>query len=123
MPRAEAREWWADVEDVRERIERRRALESSARRENANRTGGSEGAVAGSASAFPIVHRGVREIRPGRRLMLVETAAPPTTGQVRRKRRRPPLARRVGPRPDMIAAWAVALGVSLVVVAILSAHG
>ncbi len=32
MPRAaEAREWWADVEDVRERIERRRERERSAR--------------------------------------------------------------------------------------------
>lgn len=122
MPRAEAREWWADVEDVRERIERRRARESSARRESASRVGGSESGMGGATSASPAVHRGVREIRPGQRLMLVETAASPA-GQARRKRPRPPLARRVGPRPDMIAAWAVALGFLLVLVAILSAHG
>ncbi len=54
--------------------------------------------------------------------MLVETAAPPAS-EARRKRPRPRPAQRVGPRPDMIAAWAVALGVLLVVVAILSAHG
>jgi hypothetical protein len=53
--------------------------------------------------------------------MLVETAAPPA-GKSRRGRPRPRAAQRVGPRPDMIAAWAVILGVMLVVVAILSAH-
>lgn len=53
--------------------------------------------------------------------MLVETAAPPAR-EARRKRPRPRPAQRVGLRPDMIAAWAVALGVLLVVVAILSAH-
>jgi hypothetical protein len=115
MPRAEAREWWADVEDVRERIERRRARESSAYRQSASRAGVSAGAA-------PAVHRGVREIRPGQRLMLVETAAPPA-GEARRKRPRPSAVQRVGPRPDMIAAWAVALGVLLVAVAILSVHG
>jgi hypothetical protein len=54
--------------------------------------------------------------------MLVETAAPPAS-EARRKRPRPRAAQRVGPRPDMIAAWAVALGFLLVLVAILSAHG
>lgn len=54
--------------------------------------------------------------------MLVETATPPQS-EARRKRPRPRVAQRVGPRPDLIAAWAVALGVLLVVVAILSAHG
>jgi hypothetical protein len=122
MPRAEAREWWVDVEDVRERIELRRARESGARRERAHRMGGSDGHAGESVSAFPVVHRGVREIRPGQRLMLVETAAPPA-GQPRRRRPPPPLARRVGPRPDMIAAWAAALGFLLVVVAIVSSHG
>jgi hypothetical protein len=32
------------------------------------------------------------------------------------------MAERVGPRPDRIAGWAVALGFLLVVVAVLSAH-
>jgi hypothetical protein len=33
MPQAEARAWWADVEDVRERIERQRAREAARLRE------------------------------------------------------------------------------------------
>ncbi|HTC60446.1 MAG TPA: hypothetical protein VK691_10065 [Solirubrobacteraceae bacterium] len=107
MPRAsEARAWWADVEDVRERIERRRDGERRA------------ATVAGGRAA-PATRRGVREIRPGQRLMLVERAAPPRDSH-RRPRR--PMVRRVGPRPDMIAAWAAALGFLLVAVAILSAH-
>jgi len=114
---AEARAWWADVEDVRERIERRRARENQIDAERRARAGQS-GVPASSVSAM---HRGVREIRPGRRLMLVETAAPPASHS-RRVRPRPRAAQRVGPRPDMIAAWAVILGVLLVVVAILSAH-
>jgi hypothetical protein len=41
-----------------------------------------------------------------------------------RARRRPPRrpAERVGGRPDRIAGWAVAMGVLLVVLAVLSAH-
>lgn len=108
MPQAaEARAWWADVEDVRERIERRRA------RERRLTTGA-------RVTAIPAARRGVREIRPGQRLMLVETAAP--AARDARKRPRPRAAQRVGPRPDRIAAWAVALGFLLVVVAVLSAH-
>lgn len=53
--------------------------------------------------------------------MLVETAAPPA-GESRRRRPRPRTVQRVGPRPDMIAAWAVLLGFLLVIVAIISAH-
>jgi hypothetical protein len=75
-----------------------------------------EGVVAPAAA-----RRGVREIRPGRRLMLVETAAPPQ--QERRRRPRPRPSQRVGPRPDRIAAWAVVLGFLLVTAALLSAHG
>jgi hypothetical protein len=73
--RAEARAWWADVEEaqMRERIERRRAAE---------------------------------RVKPGAR---------------RRPRARP--MERVGPRPDRVAAWAVALGFLLFAVAVLSTHG
>ncbi len=39
-----------------------------------------------------------------------------------RRRPRPTFAQRVGPHPDRIAAWAVVLGVTLVLVALLSAH-
>jgi hypothetical protein len=108
MPRAsEARAWWADVEDVRERIERRRDGERRA------------AALAGRNTGPPM-RRGVREIHPGQRLLLVERAAPPPRDSHRRPRL--PVAQRVGPRPDRIAAWAVALGFLLVAVAILSAH-
>jgi hypothetical protein len=109
MPRAsEARVWWADVEEVRERIERRRASELRLARSE-------------DASAVPAIRqRGVREIRPGQRLMLVERAAPPARDS--RRRPRLPVVQRVGPRPDRIAAWAAVLGFALVVVAILSAH-
>jgi hypothetical protein len=68
----------------------------------------------------PVARRGVREIRPGQRLMLVENATPPARDS--RRRPRPRVVHRVGPRPDRIAAWAVALGFLLVLVAVLSAH-
>jgi hypothetical protein len=74
--RAEAREWWAEVEDVqmRERIERRRAA--------------------------------------------AERMSP-------RSRRRPPRrpVERMGGQPDRLAAWAVAMGVLLLMAAVLSGHG
>jgi hypothetical protein len=111
MPRAaEAREWWADVEDVRERIERRRERERRAR-------------GSARATAVPPPQRGVREIRPGRRLVVVsDTATAPLARDARRRPRRR-MGQVVGPRPDRVAAWAVALGFLLVLAAILSAHG
>jgi hypothetical protein len=121
MPRAaEARAWWADVEDLRERIERRQAREGMARVDGGVHDTDSSVGMRTAAEALT-VRRGVREIRPGRRLMLVETAAPPP--RVGRRRPRPRPAQRVGPRPDRIASWAVALGFVLVLVALLSAHG
>ncbi|HEX5309608.1 MAG TPA: hypothetical protein VFW38_11075 [Solirubrobacteraceae bacterium] len=108
MPRAaEARAWWADVEDVRERIERRRAREL--REPGAASSGGSS-----------TLGRGVREIRPGRRLTLVASHAPKPPAA--RRRPRPRALHSIGPHPDRIAAWAVALGMMLVLGAILSAH-
>jgi hypothetical protein len=111
MPRAsEARYWWADVEDVRERIEVRRARESR---------------IAANArmTAAPVNRRGVREIRPGQRLMLVESDAAAARQAQERRRTRPRVSRGLGPHPDRIAAWAVLLGFALVIAAILSAHG
>ena len=113
MPRpTEARAWWAEVDDVRERIELRRARE------------GTQG------------RRGVRVVRPGShataiRLMSLDSRATgaaahsarrvsgPSSG---RRRPRPRPAELVGPRPDRIASWAVALGLLLLLAAILSAH-
>jgi hypothetical protein len=109
MPQeAEARAWWAEVEQVRERIERRRASESGDPR----------------ALRRTPTRRGVRELRTGPRLTLVRTEAPdPAERTQLRRRPRPRAAQRIGPRPDRIAAWAVALGVLLLVLAVLSAHG
>ncbi len=39
-----------------------------------------------------------------------------------RRRPRPTVAQRVGPNPDRIAAWAVVMGVTMVLAALLSAH-
>ncbi len=111
MPRAaEARAWWADVEDVRERIERRRERERN---------------VGGHVrpTAVPAVRRGVREVRPGRHLAVAGSAATSAAGaREARRRSRPRAAHLVGPRPDRVAAWAVALGFLLVLAAVLSAH-
>jgi hypothetical protein len=110
MPGAsEARAWWADVEDVRERIERRHARESRVQ--------------AGVRAAAMPARRGVREIRPGQRLMLVENDASAAREARRRARPRPRAVYGIGPRPDRIAAWAVLLGFLLVLAAVLSAHG
>ena len=112
MPRAaEAREWWAEVDDVRERIERRRAREGAP------------------------VRRGVRVVGPQARSLpvrLVSADAQVSAGaahgarrasrQAARRRPRPRPAQLVGPRPDRIASWAVALGFLLVLAALLSAH-
>lgn len=103
MPRgAEAPVWWAEVDDVRERIERRRAGER-------------------------LRARGVRDLRGAPRLVPVSSGARPRHGAaageapLTRQRPRRPIARRVGPRPDRVAALAVWLGVLLVVAALLSA--
>lgn len=105
MPRdAQAREWWADVYEVRERIERARARETPSER---------------PVPSSP--RRGVREIRTSPQLSF----AAHRTGEdlaSRRRRPRPRPVQRIGPRPDRIAAWAVALGVLLLLLAILSAH-
>ncbi|MGN6372495.1 MAG: hypothetical protein ACTHM1_05845 [Solirubrobacteraceae bacterium] len=119
MPQAaQARAWWADVEDVRARIERRRARESEAR--------GQAGANA-SAVRAPAMRRGVREVHPGRHLMVVPSGVPAPNASgvpaVSRRRPQPRMTQRLGPRPDRVAAWAVVLGFASVIAAVLSAHG
>lgn len=105
MPRdVAAREWWADVYEVRERIEARRAV------------------AVGSTAEHRTARRGVRELHTAPRLTVVRAEAPAPAH--RSTSRRPPTRpiQRIGPRPDRIASWAVALGVLLVLLAILSAH-
>ncbi len=93
---------------MRERIERRRTDESDDPR----------------APRRTATRRGVRELRTGPRLTLVRTEAPvPAERTQLRRRPRPRAVQRIGPRPDRIAAWAVALGALLLVLAVLTAHG
>ena len=99
MSQSEAQAWWTGVEDVRERIERRRA--------------------SGDVSA-PAVARERRTVR-----ITGHGAAPPAPRRlVEIERRRPPMrpADRVAHRPDRIAMWAVFLGAVLVLVAMASGH-
>jgi len=59
----------------------------------------------------------------GRRTVVIRgRGAEPQTAP--RRDRRPPrtVGERLGPRPDRVAAWAVALGVLLILIAILTAH-
>lgn len=110
MSRTNAQAWWADVEDVRERIERRQASDRSRaerRDPTARRTVSITGHPAGPAAPL--------------RLVKDSDQAPPTRPP---SRRRPPrtAAERIGTRPDRIAGWAVLLGFALVLITILTAH-
>jgi hypothetical protein len=112
MPRpAEARAWWAEVDDVRERIERRRAREGAPLRRGVR--------VVSSESRPLPVRLASAETRITARAARDARMADGRAG-LRRPRARP--AQLVGPRPDRIASWAVALGFLLVLAAILSAH-
>ncbi len=118
MPRAaEARAWWAEVEDVKERIEHRRASERLAAAPEPAGTADARRMV--SITGQPSSGMG------SARLRLVESAPPSTDAEaVRRYRHRPRLnaVERMGSRPDRVAGLAVALGFLLVLAAVLSAH-
>ena len=60
----------------------------------------------------------------GRRTVVIRgRGAEPAVSPSRRDRRPPrTVGERLGPRPDRVAAWAVALGVLLILIAILTAH-
>jgi hypothetical protein len=137
-PAAESGVWWAEVADLRERIERRRAQEWAARRRVAAL---SERRAAGSAAPprRTITITGHAADPPAAvPLRLVEDApaspavaargttrddvgTPQWPSPARRRPRRTP-AEWLGSKPDRIAAWAVALGFLLVLAGILSAH-
>jgi hypothetical protein len=79
-----------------------------------------------SAQAPP--RRGSIERQPGERRTIVirgQVAPParPYSSTTRRHRPRRPSERIAGSRPDRAALWAVLLGVFMVVVAIMTAHG
>ncbi|HUN78908.1 MAG TPA: hypothetical protein VMU32_08315 [Solirubrobacteraceae bacterium] len=110
MPRpAEARAWWAEVEDVRERIERRRAREAGPTRRGVR-------VVSPGVHPLPSYLRSVERAGEG------ADARGSVTGLAARRRPRARPAQLVGQRPDRIASWAVALGFLLLLAAILSAH-
>ena len=144
MSQAEARAWWADVEHLRERIERRRELEEA----------GHDGAARAPhppRAASPKARRPAAEVvgpppfRPRRTVRIRGQAIPSVTAprlhpvdderplpapdapnRASRPARRRPRARpaeRIGTNPDRLAMWAAILGVVLVLAALLSAHG
>ena len=123
MSGSEARAWWADVQEVRETIERRRAAEAArpplrAVGDAGDRPAPGEGGRARDAATPappPVECRTVHITgRPGARA---------TTRLVEVERRRPArsAAERVGARPERLALWAVALCVFLILVAATSA--
>jgi hypothetical protein len=59
----------------------------------------------------------------GRRTVVIRGRGAEPGGLARRDRRPPrTVGERLGPRPDRVAAWSVALGVLLILIAILTAH-
>jgi hypothetical protein len=116
---ADATRWWDDPDlvAVRRRIELRRERE------------GDRGAFPAEGASPPRARRsrGVREVRGVARLALTRPEAAPSEqagpAQPSRRRPRPRPIERLGPRPDMIAAWAVVLGIVLLLLAILTSHG
>lgn len=118
---ADAPRWWddPDLREVRRRIERRRE------RERATPKASSGPVAAVAVEERPPQRRGVREVRGVSRFVFVspEASAPAPAPRVSRQRPRLPPVERLAPRPDMIAAWAVVLGVVLLFAALLTAHG
>lgn len=148
MSQADARAWWADVEHLRERIERRRELEHTGGEEE----GRARRAATGRArrSPGPVSHDGAvttrRTVRirgqaiptvTAPRLQVVDDEehevlqgawdaaqpAPPPAASSRRRRPSPRPMERFGEQPDRMAMWAVVLGIVMVLAALLSAHG
>ncbi|HEV3230087.1 MAG TPA: hypothetical protein VGY97_11465 [Solirubrobacteraceae bacterium] len=129
------RPWWAEVEHLRERIERRhgaeqpqraarrRSLERSATAGKAAGSGPAEGATAARHPAE--IATAARH--PPRRTVVIRGQAIPTVPArplVEIQRRRPPArpSERLPGHPDRIAMWAVMLGMLLVAVAALTGH-
>lgn len=139
MSQPEARAWWADVQHVRESIERRRAADHRAggtrRRAEQYAPGWDEIDWADDLTeprrrfargdAKPTETDGEqlqeRVDAPRRTVQITGRTVPapalrlPTQGGRRRRARRP--AERLGRRPDRIALWAVGLALFLILVA------
>jgi hypothetical protein len=81
--------------------------------------------AAGPSDASPHAEIDVVD-RPagGRRTVVIRGRGAEPAPSASRRERRPPrtVGERLGPRPDRVAAWAVALGMLLILIAILTAH-
>ena len=152
MSQADARAWWADVEHLRERMERRHEVEHV----GGDDEGRARHAATGRARRAPVSYEGSASTRhdgsaatrrtvrirgqaiptvTAPRLHVVEEdsdqaildeawhGSEPAAPTPRRRRPAPRAADRVGDHPDRIAMWAVILGFVMVLAAILSAHG
>lgn len=113
MSQPEARAWWAEVEDLRETIERRRAGQ--------DRFVSSPAAVAPvDVHPRPITHLAPAVARPqARRTVRISghVGEPPQPRPLAVARVRQPRAlQTAGQRPDRIAGWAALLGLVLVLV-------
>jgi hypothetical protein len=121
MSQSQARAWWADVEHLREEFEERR----DDRRPALRLVGESDAPAAGPVDA-PVAPRGGPGRSPSGRRTVTITGRPaeprPVRPLVEIERRRPaaPAAERFSARPDRLAAWAVVLGLVLVLVATLT---
>jgi hypothetical protein len=141
MQHSEARAWWADVEHVRETIERRRAAERHLRvvpdRPAAAPSAGADteepatrGLAPAEAGRRSTASAGTRATGKRRTIEITGRTVPapavPRIGDplapvlgARGASRRPSLspAERIASRPDRIALWAAILGFVLIVVA------
>ena len=103
MAQAENREWWSEVEHLREPLERQRAARQQ---DSSRRTVRIRGQAIAGTSARQL--HATAEPPPPRRLE-------PLPRQRQRPRRGTP--DRLGSRPDRIAAWAVVFGLLMAVMA------
>jgi hypothetical protein len=141
---SEATAWWTEVEELRERIERRRSLQADSAGAEPRRAR----ATAATAEATDLAYwapdeaprsRDVAAEPAARRTVQIRGQAIPTVeaprlhpadrhqrspyGTTRPARPRPRPAERMGANPDRMAAWAFALALLTLLVAAISAHG
>ncbi|MEA2297254.1 MAG: hypothetical protein QOF77_190 [Solirubrobacteraceae bacterium] len=100
MAQAEGRAWWAEVEHLREPLERERAARQPDAVRRTVRIRGQ--AIAGTSA---------------RRLHAAEAPPPRRLDPLPRERPRRSAPERLGSRPDRIAAWAVVFGLLMAIVA------
>lgn len=134
MGHTEAPAWWADVQHLRDVVERtdearRRAdlADVAERRASLERgpAGPAERRVPDGARPAPVARRGPHTrgtAIPARRTVEIRgrPVPAPSVPRVELDRRRPPrrAVERVGPHPDRLALWALLMGLVLILVAV-----